>query len=185
MKKLMTLFLLLICLTGCKGEDRLLSQAIRFRGELVEAGGCSFIADLECDYGEIVEHFSLQFDWTEGSGGELTLLEPETIAGITARVSPEEGTVTYDGLALGFAPLAEDSVSPAGAPALVVDCWSRAYIHSAGEDGERYRVCYQKNYGQNAMLIDTYFENGIPILAELCYNGKRILKLSISDFTFH
>lgn len=178
--------MLLLCfLTGCAGEQSTLSEAIQFRADLVQAGGCSFTAEITADYGDTVQTFTLACD-ADGEGTTLlTLLAPETIAGITATVTDGGGTITYDGMALDFGLLANGNVIPAAGPALVATCWCKEYISSAGEEEGLYRVSYQKNFDEKALLIDTYFEKGIPICAEVCYNGYRVLKLTISDFAFH
>ena len=96
----------------------------------------------------------------------------------------EEGTVTYEGLQLAFPLMVYDRISPVSAPALVVGCWLREFMLSAGFSDGIYRVTYEKKIQEKDLLIDTYFEKDIPISAELCYNGYRIINLKISDFSF-
>ena len=59
----------------------------------------------------------------------------------------------------------------------------RQYISSAGQEEERYRVTYERDFDEKKLFVDTWFENAVPICAEVCYNGQRILKLQITDFT--
>ena len=47
----------------------------------------------------------------------------------------------------------------------------------------RFRATYEKDYEEKMLKVDTWFENGIPIYAEVCYNGQRILNLTISEFS--
>ena len=76
-----------------------------------------------------------------------------------------------------------DSLASAAAPAITVTCWSSEYITAAGEDETGYRVTYEKDFDEKMLKVDTWFENGIPICVEVCYNNQRILNLTISDFT--
>ena len=107
----------------------------------------------------------------------------ETLAGITAAVDETGGTVTYDGLMMDFGLLANGRLAPAAGPAVVAYCWSSAYLAAGGEEDGRFRATYEKDYEEKMLKVDTWFENGIPIYAEVCYNGQRILNLTISEFS--
>lgn len=184
MGRILSLILLLSLLTGCKGEESLLAQAVTFRGELISRGGCSFLAKITADYGAEVQHFALQCK-TDGDGRvSFVVTEPDTIEGISGSMTGEDGLVTYDGLQLAFPLLVHEQISPVSAPALTVSCWLREYILSAGMSDGIYRVSYEKKIQGKDLLIDTYFEKDIPISAELCYNGNRIIKIEITSFSF-
>lgn len=173
-----------LCLSGCKEEKTLLAEAIEFRADLVQSGGCRFTAELTADYGETVQEFTLSCQTDAQGTTLLTVLEPQTLAGISATVTDEGGKIQYDGLGMEFGLLANDNVIPAAAPCMVVSCWTKEYIASAGQEDARYRVSYQKNFDEKMLTVDTYFEKGIPICAEVCYNNSRVLKMMISDFSF-
>ncbi len=184
MRRILSLILLLALLTGCKGEESLLTQAIAFRGQLISAGGCSFCAEITADYEQEVQTFTLECDANEE--GEITfrVLAPDSIADISGHMEGGEGKVTYDGLQLAFPLLVYDRISPVSAPALVVTCWLKEFILSAGSSQENYRVTYEKKIQEKVLLIDTYFEKDIPISAELCYNGYRIINMKITEFSY-
>ena len=95
----------------------------------------------------------------------------------------KRGTVTYDGLMMDFGLLANGRLAPAAGPAVVAYCWSSAYLAAGGEEEGRFRATYEKDYEEKMLKVDTWFENGIPIYAEVCYNGQRILNLTISEFS--
>lgn len=179
------MFLALVCLTGCKGGESLLARGVTFRNQLISAGGCSFRALITADYGQEVQTFTLDCD-ADGEGMvSFCVVEPETIRDITGMVRGDEGTVTYDGLQLAFPLMVYDQISPVSAPALTVSCWLREFILSAGAFNQEYRVTYEKKIQEKVLLIDTYFEKDIPISAELCYNGYRIIHIQFTDFLFH
>ena len=185
MRRTIAILLLVCCLWGCGGEESTLTPAIAFRAELVQAGGCNFTASITVDYGQRVQCFRLACD-ADGEGTtKLTLLEPDTIAGVTATVSDGGGRITYDGMALDFGLLANGSLSPAAAPGVLATCWLKEYISDGGESEIGYQVRYWKKIEEKELYINTFFENGIPILAEVCYNNHGILKIEISDFAFH
>ena len=131
-------------LTGCRGEESLLAQAIEFRGELISRSGCSFRAQITADYGQEVQSFTLDCDVDEEGTVSFYVVEPETIEGITGSMEGESGMVTYDGLQLVFPLMINDQISPMSAPALTVDCWMKEFILSAGLFEDLYRVSYEK-----------------------------------------
>lgn len=174
--------LLCLLLSGCSSEESVVAGAIEFRAALVQAGGCSFQAEIQADFGQTVETFAVDCQADSDGNTELTVLEPETLKDITAKVNADSGMVTYDGMAMEFGVLADGNVIPAAAPALVVRCWSSEYIASAGTEDGLYRVTYEKDYEEKMLTVDTWFKNDIPISAEVCYNGQRVLKLTITEY---
>lgn len=178
------LILIGMFLAGCTAQKDTLSPAIGFRASLAR-GGCSFHAVVQADLGETAVRFAMNCNVTPDGALTLSVTEPETLAGITARVAAQSGKLTYDGMAMDFGLLANGNVIPAAAPAIVADCWLRQYISSAGQEEERYRVTYERGFDEKKLFVDTWFENEIPICAEVCYNGQRILKLQITDFTLN
>ena len=140
-------------------------------------------AELTADYGDYVVPFALDCETEVNGPTHFTVAAPETLAGITAAVDETGGTVTYDGLMMDFGLLANGRLAPAAGPAVVAYCWSSAYLAAGGEEDGRFRATYEKDYEEKMLKVDTWFENGIPIYAEVCYNGQRILNLTISEFS--
>ena len=174
------ILLLLFLLSGCTPQETALSPAIEFRAAL--ANGCRFHAQVSADFGETVASFAMDCETDSDGVLRLTVTEPETLSGITATVKNGGGTITYDGMALDFGLLANGNVVPAAAPAIAADCWLRQYISSAGYEDERYRATYERGFDEKRLFVDTWFENAVPICAEVCYNGQRILKIQITEF---
>lgn len=180
---LMMTVLLLLC--GCKSTETCLDDAIEFRAALVQAGGCSFRAQITADFSDYVETFTLDCDCDADGTARLELIEPDALQGITATVSDRGGKITYDGLSVDFGLLAEGNVIPAAAPAIAVSCWSGEYIASAGEADGIYCVTYEKDFEQRRVRVDTCFKNGLPISAEVCYNNQNILQITITEFNLN
>lgn len=185
MRRVFAVLTLCALLFGCAREETYLEPAIEFRAALLQAGGCRFHAKIEADHGDRVEAFSVDCDFTSDGTASLTVTEPESIAGVTACVTERGGKITYDGMSVDFGLLANGNVSPAAAPALTALCWCGEYISAAGWDGDVYRVTYEKDFDEKRLQIDTYFKNDLPFTSEVCYNNQRILKLEISDYSFH
>ena len=148
----------------------------------MQAGACSYQAEITADFGGNVESFTVFCNSLADGTTELTILKPESLEGLTATVTDKGGKITYDGMAVDFGLLADGSLAPAAAPALVVDCWTSEYIASAGMEENLYRVSYEKGFDDATLKVDTWFENHLPIYAEVCYNNTRILRMTITEF---
>lgn len=178
---LIAVMAVLLCV-GCSQEEKLLEEAIDFRAQLVQAGGCSFQSQVTADFGDNVEEFTLDCQGDTEGTLHMTVLEPEVLSGITAEVSDGGGKITYDGLSVDFGLVAQGNVSPAAAGGLVLDAWLNGYISAAGQEDEFYRVTYKKDFEEKQVVVETYFKNGLPNYAEVCYNNQGVLKLHFTEF---
>lgn len=143
--------------------------------------GCSFTAGIRADYGERVYEFTMSVA-TSGEETTLTVLQPESISGITARVSEDRTSVTFDGTELDFGILANGLLSPVETPWLLMQCWKQAYIAYAGADGDQQRVTYLRGYDEEEITVDTWFSSGVPVYAEVSCGDTRYLTVEITDF---
>ena len=147
----------------------------------MEAGGCSFTARIRADYGDRIYDFTMA-----GNAGveetSLEVLAPDYIAGISAVVSDDGTTLTFDGVELEFGRLANGLVSPVTAPWLLAQCWEQAYIAYSGSDGDQERVTYLRGYNEEEVAVDTWFSDGVPVYAEVTCENVRCLTIEITDF---
>lgn len=179
---------LLVLLWGCGGgEKSQMDEALAFRAALLGAEGCSFLGEITADYGNEVYSFSVAC--TTDGDGTLTfrLTAPETIAGISGTVDASGGRLTFDDTALAFGLLADGKVSPVTAPFVLTQSWQTGYITSVGSDDGGLRLTVDASFEENPLTVDTWLdaEKKIPIFGELCYNGQRILTISISEFQYN
>lgn len=176
---------MLTCLiiAGCQKEETTMQTALDFRTELLSAGGCHFLCDVQADYGEKVYSFSLDCEY-DGEDARLTVLQPENISGISATVHGEDATVEFDGISLQFGELAKGKVAPLSIPWLLGSAWTKDYISYSGQDGEHVRLTCLKGYDDNEITIDTWLSDGIPVNVEVSYDGQRVLSATIREFSF-
>lgn len=172
--------LLCLMLSGCGKQDPA-QEALEFRTALMEMGGCSFSAQVRAEDGEQVYEFTLRCVWENGTA-QLEVLEPESIAGIRATVAAGSTSLEFDGAVLDFGNLAGGQLSPVAAPWLLVCCWQNEYIAWSGADGQQRRVTYLRGYEDEELTVDTWFSEQIPVYAELSWNGRRCLSVTICDF---
>lgn len=184
MKKLAVLFVCLVMLTGCIGNNGDLDRAMGLRAKLL-SGSCSFDAEITADYGDQLYSFSVSCTGEASGKLSFTVTAPETIAGITGIISKGEGKLTFDDTALEFPLLADGQVTPVSAPWLLLKTLQGGYLTAAGMDGELLRLTIDDSYEEDALQLDIWL-NGedLPVRAEILYDGRRILTLAVSNFTF-
>lgn len=93
--------------------------ALTVRGEYLAMTVCAAQAEITADYGQRVYQYELAAA-VSGEETVLTLSAPETVAGLTARISGGEGYLEYDGAILETGALTPGGLTPMGAiPALL------------------------------------------------------------------
>ncbi len=147
----------------------------------MEAGGCSFTADVQADYGDRVYGFTMACRY-EGGEAQMEILAPDAIAGISAKTSQGGTELRFDGAELDFGQLANGFVSPVATPWLLVQCWMEEYIAYAGADGDLERITYLRGYHEEELAVDTWFRDSIPVHAEVAQEGVRRLTVEIRNF---
>ncbi len=178
---------LVLLLAGCKaGGDSRMEDALAFRAQLLGGAGCSFAADITADYGDQVYSFSVACTTDPEGALSFVVTAPETIAGIAGTVSASGGKLTFEDTALDFGLLADGKVSPVTASYVMEQSWRTGYITAVGQDGDGLRLTVDSTFEENPLTVDTWLDpqKRIPIFAEVCYNGQRILTISVSEFQF-
>lgn len=182
----MMLLLLLLCACGrAENGQTAMQEAIDFRAALLQAGACSYVGQICAQVGEEVYPFTLRCGCT-AEQAEVCVLEPESIADITATVSVDNGTITYADMCIAFGEMADGTVTPLSAPAVLYACWTGEAITAAGMDGDAIRITYEKGYDSQCLTVDTWLnsENHLPFYAEICYNQACIIQMNLTDFAF-
>ena len=185
MKKLVSLLVLLMMLVGCGGENLELDRAMAFRAKLLASSGCEFDAVITADYGDKLHGFTVSCTSDEKGDVIFTVKAPETIAGITGKLSGEGGKLTFDDTALAFELLADGQVTPVSAPWLLIKTLRGGYVKACGVDGQQLRLSIDDSYEEDALHLDIWFGEGdVPVRCEIVYDDRRILSLQVSNFTF-
>ncbi|MBQ1371385.1 MAG: hypothetical protein IIY70_00510 [Oscillospiraceae bacterium] len=172
------LMLCLLCACGSK-ETNPVQAAVEFRSALLTHGGCGFTLEAQADSGEGVWALTLECNLDQRGGGTVTVLAPESIAGISAALDAETGQLRYQDLALGLDLLPGTELAPAAVPGRIVRAWAEDWIASVGPEGEAQLVCYE----EPGLEVRTWFDAaGTPLRAELLRNGQRCFAGEIQNF---
>ena len=178
---MMTLTLLLM---SCGRAENDLDAALAFRSRLQACGGCSFSAAITAEIDERFYEFTLAADAASGGATEITVTEPEGIAGIRATLTTSGAQLSFDGVELDFGKLDDALETPLYAPHVFSECWQSGYIDCAGMDGGALRVTYRLGYDEEELILETWFSEDLPVRCEL-YRGERcLLAATVDAFTF-
>ena len=185
MKRLFTLLVIILFLPGCSSHSERLNQAMKMRGTLNKAQGCRFTAENTADYGKEVYTFSMDCRWDNGGILTFEVVKPESISGITGKISNEGSSLTFDGKVLAFQSIADDYITPVTAPWLFVKTLAGGYIESVAKEDTLLHILAQDTYASESMTMDIWItEENLPTRAEMVWKGKRILTLNVKNFAY-
>ena len=183
---LMTTLLLAGC--GPAGVSQAEELALEIRVELLEMDSCTARLEITADYGQRVYQYEMAAAVT-GEDTVLTLSAPETVAGLTARLSGEGSALEFDGLAVDTGPLDGAGLTPVSAFPALLEAARTGYILSCGleEDTGLLRVDCGDPAGSPGSGTETalWFDPETHALAkgEISVDGFRAISCQVSDFT--
>ena len=182
MKIMLLCLVFLIFLGGCSAAPGELQQGLDLRSKLLNANAFTFDADITADYGDKLHQFSMAC-CADGKGNlDFEVTRPQTIAGITGRISEGTGALTFEDVALHFDLLTDDQLSPVSAPWILVKTLRSGYLTSACREKAGIRLTADDSYGDEALTLDIWLnEDDLPHRAEILYGGRRILTLLIKN----
>lgn len=182
MKRLLAAIGLLFFLVGCGNSDGM-DSVLEFRRQLLSGEGCGFTAEITADYGESLYTFSMDCTGDKEGNVAFTVTKPESIAGITGTLSHDGGKLTFDGEALAFPMLAEGQLTPISGTYIFLKTLRGGYLKAAGEDGDNIRISLDDSYEADALHLDIWMNKQMqPVRAEILWQGRRSLSLSVSNF---
>lgn len=185
MKKGLIFLMFVILLSGCHKHNGQLEQALEMRQKLLSCNGCQFQTIITADYGDKIYTFTMDCTVDKEGGLAFKVAEPETIQGITGKVSKTGGTFTFDGKALAFETIADGYVTPVTAPWLLIQTLRSGYITSVAKDGENLHLMVDDSYENNDVTVDIWLNaEDMPIRGEILWKGKRILTLDVKSFVY-
>ena len=177
---LAVLMMSLCLLCACAGKaNNPLQAPMDFRGKLLAEGGCSFELEALAETGDRLWPLTLAC-WLDANGdGSVTILAPESIAGIRAELRDGAGSLRYEDVCLGLGTLPGTELAPASAPGRLVRAWARDWLTSAGPEEKGLLACYE----EDPILVRTWFDGeGIPVRAELAAEGTVRFTAEIRNF---
>ena len=184
MKRIAILLCALMLLCGCSGKNQQIDRAMELRSKLL-AKSVSFDAQVTADYGDKTYTFTMNCVADTQGNLTFTVIEPELISGITGTVPATGGKLKFDDVALGFDLMADDQFSPVSAPWILMKTLRSGYLTSCNQEGDSLRISIDDSYADDALHLDIWL-NGedAPAQADVFWEGRRLLTISVKNFTF-
>lgn len=152
------------------------------REKLIKATNYSFDVQIVADYGEDLYIFDLHCQ-SDPNGLHFSVITPETIAGLSGHISDIGGKLVFDEQALGFPMLAEGQITPVSAPWVFIKTLKGGYIRACSKIKEGYLLCIDDSYAEGALQVDIIADaNLCPMQADILWQGRRVLTLTISNY---
>ena len=184
MKRIVSIFCLLVLLAGCTGKEAELDRAMSLRAKLL-AQGVSFDADITADYGDKTYTFSMNCQSDTQGNLTFSVTSPTTITGVTGTVSATGGKLTFDEQALAFDMMADDQLSPVSGPWILMQTLRSGYLTSCTLENDLLRVAIDDSYADDALHLDIWLnESDLPVRGEILWEGRRLLSITVKNFTF-
>ena len=192
-KALSCVLMMTLLLSGCKAgtaAETPEEAALALREEYQALSGWSATVDISVCYSEAVYDFTLDASWQREGETVLTVIAPELLAGITARVAEGETVLEYDGAGLSLGLLDGAGLTPVSAVPAIMEQIEKGYMAKcawSGENGEYLQISFrdpelEANTGTQFLL--TFDRAGRALLrAEVSVAGETVLTASVSNFT--
>lgn len=178
-----SIFPLLLCLclllTGC-GKSKAETAFEAFSETLGETEALSFTAQVRAEYEHKTARFTLSYS-EDADGGRVTVLAPELIRGVSARVASGGTTLEYDSVVLDTGSLDSFGLSPLSSMPVFVRALRTGHVDSAWEDDGKHAVQLEPEDG---LRCTVWFEPAemTPLRAELITDGRVTVVLEIREW---
>ena len=183
MKKLLCFLIIAVMLCGCSGGSDLTDRAMALRGKLQAASGCVFDATVTADYGDKTYTFAMGCRVDADGNLSFTVKEPENIAGISGVIDNSGGKLTFDDHMLAFPMLADGQVTPISGPWILMKTLLGGYLTAVSEEDDLLHLTIHDSYEEDALQMEIWLDGeNAPVCAEIFYDGRRIVTMTIENF---
>ena len=189
-KRLICVLMTTLLLAGCgqAGVSEAEELALTIRGEYLAADSCTARVAVTADYGQRVYQYEMAIA-VNGDETLLTLSAPETVAGLTARLTGEEHLLEFDDVSVETGPLDETGLTPVSALPALLEAARSGYITACALEEEEtvLRVDCGDPAGKPGMGVETvlWFDAATHVLTrgEVSVDGFRVILCEFVEFT--
>ena len=170
-------------LSGCSSTESELDTGMQLRSKILQTPQCSFSAEIAAEYGDRIFLFATACETDPNGNIVFTITAPDTISGISGKLTGESGNLIFTDMALAFPLLAEDLPSPISAPWLFLNALRSGFIVSACTEEDRIRLSVDDTFEDNALRVDIWLgSDQLPQDVDILWDGNRILTMRITEF---
>ena len=190
-KLLSCVLMMTLLLSGCTGVggDSPESAALALRDAYENLAGWSSIVDITVEVGDKVFDFTLAADWQKEGETVLTIVAPELLAGITARIADGGTVLEYDGAGLSLGLLDGRGLTAVSVVPWVMEQIAGGYMAKcawAGENKELLQITFRdpEAAANEGTEFRVTFDRATLALngAEVSVDGVSVLTAAFRDF---
>lgn len=161
-----------------------MEQALDLRQKILKAESCSFDTTIVADYGDVLYEFKMHCSIDKIGDLTFEVTQPATIQGIKGKISASGGGLIFEDKVLAFAPMADDQLTPVSAPWIFMQTLRSGYIEACGETEEGTMLRINDSYREDALQLTILLnEKERPIYSQIMWKNKKVLSLTIENFT--
>ena len=181
MKRLIIPILLCALLLTACGKSRSVGDYRAFAERLNALDTLSFTAQVRAEYEHKTARFGLSYE-ENSEGGCVTVLAPELIRGVSARVKPGSSTLEYDSVVLDTGSLDSFGLSPLSSLPVMLRAMRLGHVDSVWEEDGKTVVQLEPD---DELRCTVWFSKPDmrPMRAELITDGRVTVFVEISDWT--
>jgi len=173
-----------ILFTGCANPNTPIDRALKLRNEIENSNGCAFNTTVTADYGEKVYIFSMNCQTDKDGNFTFTVTKPDTIAGITGKISSAGGALTFEDQVLAFQTMADGLVTPVTAPWILMKTLKSGYIKGCSDADDGFEISADDSYADGALHLQIVVKENLPVSGEIFWNGRRVLTMTVEEFRY-
>ncbi len=186
MKPVMAALAAALLLVGCSAGTEI-DRAEAVQKACAETEGYTARAEVAVAREDETLHYTLDVA-RDKNGANLTVVEPETLAGVGVRVSEEGLKLSYDGIVLD-AGSADPNLSAVNATEIVWHAVTDGWIAERGMENldgrEMLRLCFETEWGGQALRVAVWFDEAdVPLCAAIEENGEILAEIQFTGFAF-
>ena len=184
MKLAVSLVLVVTLLSGCGSKNEPLDRAMELRKQILSAENCTYQTVITADYEDVLYTFQMDCDVDNSGVLQFTVTDPESIQGITGRITDSQSSLTYDDKILAFPLLTEGELTPVSAPWIFISTLRSGYLTGCSIEKDGYCLYIDDSYEEYPLNLTIYTDDTmLPTYAEIIWQSRRILTLDIQNFT--
>ena len=175
----MTVVVLLLC--GCSAVRDPEETATAIRDTYAAASTIEVVTEITSNLNEETAAYTIGYSYQKqenSASAVMTVLAPESIAGITAEVSGEDFTFSYEDTALETAMPNRKGLTPADAVTYLLYDLMHSVPEQVWQEGELLALRYESKTEEGNVVKEVYLYSDSCALAEarIYNNGNQILR---------
>ena len=152
--------------------------------------GCTAEAEIDCEYETEVRTYALRCEYVPEGESTVTVLAPESLAGVSAVFSGKDASLRYDDLVLDAGTLGGEKLSPAAVLPRLLDALRNGYLLEESREKLGEEDCLRLTFETAGEAEKLYFtvwlpeKSGGPVAAEVSSGTVLNFRLKFTSFTF-